>query len=204
MGILSASVSITRYAVEGVLKGPVIDSVMDGLKKNTITEIDQDILEMAAGWTSTNRPFFPEFEGSTFVVGPYFVFSLRIDRKKVSSKVVRKYVAMEITKKLHESGREYISREEKKMIKDNVTNMLYRRIPALPDIYDLVWDYEARRVLFFSNLKNANETVETLFLKSFSLTLVRMFPYTSATLDAELSNSQKDAVTNLSSKSFME
>ena len=111
---------------------------------------------------------------------------------------------MEITKKLNESGREYLSREEKRMIKDHVTSLLYRRVPAVPDIFDLVWDYEARQVLFFSNLKSANETVETLFLKSFSLTLVRMFPYTSAFYDADLSNTQKDFLTGLSPVGFME
>ncbi len=204
MGILSASVSITRYAVEGDLKGQFIDTVLDGLKKNTISEIDQEALEMTAGWTSTNKPYFPDFDGSSFVVGPYFIFSLRMDSKKVPSKVIQKYVAMEITKKLNESGREYLSREEKKMIKDNITNMLYRRVPAVPDIYDIIWNYEARQVLFFSNRKVANETVETLFLKSFSLTLVRMFPYTSALFETGLSDSQKDVLTGLSTTGFLE
>ncbi len=204
MGILSASVSITRYAVEGDLKGQFIDTVLDGLKKNTISEIDQEALEMTAGWTSTNKPYFPDFDGSSFVVGPYFIFSLRMDSKKVPSKVIQKYVAMEITKKLNESGREYLSREEKKMIKDNITNMLYRRVPAVPDIYDIIWNYEARQVLFFSNRKVANETVETLFLKSFSLTLVRMFPYTSALFETGLSDSQKDVLTGLSPTGFLE
>jgi recombination associated protein RdgC len=204
VGILSASVSITRYAVEGDLKGQFIDTVLDGLKKNTISEIDQEALEMTAGWTSTNKPYFPDFDGSSFVVGPYFIFSLRMDSKKVPSKVIQKYVAMEITKKLNESGREYLSREEKKMIKDNITNMLYRRVPAVPDIYDIIWNYEARQVLFFSNRKVANETVETLFLKSFSLTLVRMFPYTSALFETGLSDSQKDVLTGLSPTGFLE
>jgi recombination associated protein RdgC len=204
VGILSASVSITRYTVEGDLKGPVVDSVLEGLKKNTIMEIDQEVLEMTAGWTSTKRPYFPDFEGSSFVVGPYFIFSLRIDSKRVPSKVIQKYVAIEIKKKLSESGRQYLSREEKRMMKDNVTNMLYRRYPAVPNIIDLIWEYEARKVLFFSNQKSANETVETLFLKSFSMTLVRMFPYTGAMLESGLSNSQKDVLTGLSQTVFME
>ena len=53
------------------------------------------------------------------------------------------------------------------MIKDNITNMLYRRVPAAPDIYDLIWDYEARQALFFSSRKIANEVVETLFFEIF-------------------------------------
>jgi hypothetical protein len=45
--------------VEGTLKAPVMETVLAGLKNNTITEIDQEVLEAAAGWTSTHQPFFP-------------------------------------------------------------------------------------------------------------------------------------------------
>ncbi len=203
MGILSASVSITRYKVEGTLKSPVMEKVLEGLKHNTIADIDQEPVETSAGWTSTNQPFFPDFEGSSFVLGPHFIFSLRIDTKRVPTKVVQKYVAMETKKKLIESGREYISREEKKMLKDHVINMLYRRVPAVPSIYDLIWNHETGSVWFFSSLKGANETVETLFLKSFNLTLVRLFPFTSALYDADLSDGQKDAVMATTPTSFM-
>jgi len=203
LGILSASVSITRYKVEGKLKTPVMETVLAGLKNNTIAEIDQEIVETAAGWTSTQQPFFPDFEGSSFVVGPYFIFSLRIDTKRVPSKTVQKYVAIETKKKLAESGREYLSREEKRMIKDHVTNMLYRRIPGVPGIYDLVWEHEKGSVWFFTNLKSANETVETLFLKSFNLTLVRMFPYTSAFYDSDLGDRERDALMATTPINFM-
>lgn len=203
MGILSASVSITRYKVEGTINTPVMETVLTGLKKNTIPEIDQEVLETAAGWTSTHQPFFPDFEGSSFVVGSYFIFSLRIDTKRVPSKTIQKYVAIETKKKLVDSGREYLSREEKRMIKDHVTNMLYRRAAAVPGIYDLIWNYEAGSAWFFSNLKSANETVETLFSKSFNLTLMRMFPYTSAFYDADLSDSRRDAMAAATPTSFM-
>ena len=204
MGILSASVSITRYKVEGVVQVPVMECVLEGLKKNTIEDIDQGVSEIAVGWTSTHQPFYPDFKASSFVVGSHFVFSLRVDSKRVPTKVVQKHVAIETQKKLADSGREYLSREEKKMIKDHVTNMLYKRVPAVPNIYDLIWNHEAGQVWFFSNQKGANEAVETLFLKSFKLTLVRLFPYTSALFDAGLSDGQRDLLTSLSPMNFME
>lgn len=203
MGILSSSVSITRYKVDGKLKPPALESFLDGLKKNSISEIDQEVIESTAGWTSTRQPFFPDFEGSSFMVGPYFVFSLRIENKRVPTKVIQKYIALETKKKLEESGREYLSREEKKIIKDHVTNMLYKRVPAVPGIYDVIWNYEAERLWFFSNQKSANEVVENLFLKSFNLTLLRLFPYTSAQYDADLTDSQRDALMAVSPTEFM-
>jgi DNA recombination-dependent growth factor C len=189
--------------VDGKLKKPVLESVLDGLKKNSISLIENDIQESVAGWTSTREPFFPDFEGSSFVVGPHFVFSLRIENKRVPAKVIQKYVAIETKKKLVDSGREYLSREEKKMIKDHVTNLLYKRVPAVPSIYDVIWNYESESVWFFSNQKKANEAVETLFLKSFNLTLIRMFPYTSVVYDADFDHNKKDAFLAASPTSFM-
>ena len=57
MGLLSSSVSITRYKVEGEVETPVIESVTRGLKQNILNEIDQDEAEKTSGWTSFNNPF---------------------------------------------------------------------------------------------------------------------------------------------------
>ena len=42
---------------------------------------------------------------------------------------------------------EYLSSHEKQMIKDRVINDLNIRIPATPNLYDLVWDTDASMVL---------------------------------------------------------
>jgi hypothetical protein len=84
------------------------------------------------------------------------------------------------------------------MIKDHVMNELCMRIPATPNIYDLVWNYEDSSVWFFSNLKAANEELETLFSKSFDLSLIRIFPFTAAYLSSEISDSQRDKLQQLS------
>ena len=78
MGFLSATTSLTRYRVEGKLEDPVVDSVYSGLRPNTISDIDENVSENAAGWTSFREPFVPSFEGSNFCIGNYFLFSLRM------------------------------------------------------------------------------------------------------------------------------
>ena len=80
--------------------------------------------------------------------------------------------------------------------------MLSLRIPATPNIYDLIWNYEAASLWFFTNLKGANEDLETLFSKSFNLRLIRLFPYTSADITAGLSNKEKDVLLKLSPSVF--
>lgn len=204
MGLLSSSVSITRYKVEGKLEKPVLETVANGLKKNAIQEIDDDVSEKAVGWTSFDKPFKPDFEGSSFVIGTHMIFSLRIDKKTIPQKIVQKHYNMEMAKKLSESGREYLSRNEKKLIKEHVINTLSLRIPATPNIYDLIWNYEESYLWFFSNLKAANEELETLFSKSFKQNLIRLFPYTTADLLAGLSDTDRDVLSKLSPTTFME
>ena len=204
MGILSSSVSITRYQVKGNLKTPILETVANGFRKNAITEIDEDVSENAVGWTSFHNPFQPDFSGSSFVYGNYFVFSLHVDKKSISPKLFKKHFTMESAKHLASSGRQFLSRSEKKVLKDQVFHKLSVRIPATPNIYDAIWNYEESCLWFFSNLKAANEELETLFSRSFQITLIRLFPYTAANLTMALSGSEKDQLSSLSPSGFTE
>jgi DNA recombination-dependent growth factor C len=203
MSILSGTVSITRYKVQGKISAPIIDYISDGLKSNTILEIDNQISDKSIGWTSFDKPFQPDFDGSSFVYGNYFVFALRIDKKNIAAKVLKKHYTIEVAKRLADSGRDFLSKTEKKLVKEHVINQLSARIPATPNIYDLVWNYEDSMIWFFSNLKAANEELETLFAKSFNLSLIRLFPYTAAQQSADLSDSQLDELQKLSPTQFI-
>jgi len=203
MGILSSSTSITRYLIKGKPVIPAYESVEKALKANAIPEIDESVSGKVIGWTSFETPYRADFRGSSFSYGPYFVFSLRIDKKVLSPKIVQKHISLETEKRLKSSGREFFSADEKKMIKDHVVNLLNLRIPATPNIYDLIWDHDKETLWFFTTLKSANEELETLFLKSFKLSLIRLFPYTMADLASDLSSAQKDELAKLSPISFL-
>ena len=203
MSLSSNTVSITQYNVQGQYNSRVIDTIADGLTKNTISDIDQQVLDKAVGWTSFDKPFQPDFSGSAFVYGNYFIFSLRIDKKNIPAKVLKKHYTIEAARRMGESGRDYLSKTEKKMIKDHVLNALSLRIPATPNIYDVVWNYEESSLWFFSNLKAANEELETLFSKSFRLSIIRIFPYTAADISSNLTDSQRDELQQISPTQFV-
>jgi DNA recombination-dependent growth factor C len=202
MGILSSAVSITRYRVEGKIDGPVIEIVSKGLKKNAIPEIDEEAESKAAGWTSFETPFHPNFDGSSFVFGNLFVFALRIDRKSIPAKLLKKHLARETSKRLAKTNRRFLSKDEKQALKDKVINDLAIRIPSTPTVYDLIWNYEASSLWFYSNLRSANEEIETLFRRSFNIGLLRLFPYTAADITADLSDSERDVLIGLSPTHF--
>lgn len=203
MGLLSPSVSVTQYRVEGRLPSPVTENVTAALQNNTIDDIDNDASEQTFGWTPFDDPYGPDFEGSQFAIDPAWVFALRLDKKHIPSKVLKKHYNVEVAKRLSASGRDYLSRTEKKQVKEHVVTVLSTRIPATPNVYDVLWHYEEGRLWFFSNLKAANEALETLFTRSFPLRLVRLFPYT-AGLHAGLSGPDRDSLDQLKPTHFME
>jgi DNA recombination-dependent growth factor C len=154
-------------------------------------------MEKSAGWTSFESPFKPDFEASPLAYGTHMIFSLRIDKKKVPGKVLAKQVNMETARRLQKSDRKTLSKAEKTQLKDEVLHRLLLRMPATPNIYDVVWDYEGQSLWFFSNLKAANEELEALFAKTFKQSIIRMFPYTMADMSCGLSGPEKDALVNL-------
>lgn len=202
MGILSSNVSITRYNVMGNFDEPVMDNMTKILSQNAIVEIDNENFDKSSGWTSFEDHFKPDFTGNNFVMGSYFIFSFRIDKKVIPSKIVNKLYRQEVSRKLKESGRDFLSRNEKKQIKEDVVGQLSLRIPATPNVFDIIWDFEKSNLCFFSTQKTANEEFESFFTKSFKMNLVRHFPYT-ATIKS-LKDSEKDIFEKLLPSYFME
>jgi DNA recombination-dependent growth factor C len=202
MGLFSAAVSITRYRVDGKIEDPVTETVAKGLKKNAISEIDEDTIEKGSGWTSLENPFQPGFEGASFVYGSLFVFSLRVDRKSIPAKLLKKHMTLETSKRLAKARRHFLSKDEKQALKEKVTAELTMRIPSTPNVYELIWDYEKSTVCFFSGLRSANEELETLFKRSFNSSLIRVFPYTAADLQSDLTDQERDILIGLSPTHF--
>lgn len=201
MGLVSGAVSLTRYLVEGKLKEPIVPTIAQALRAHAISE-ESDRSEKVVGWTSFRTPFQPRFERSEFSIGSYLVFSLRIDRKVIPPRIFRKEYALEAAKRLVQTGRQYLTRDEKNMVKEHVTLSLWARIPSAPEVYDLLWNYEARELWFFSNFRAANEELETLFAQSFGLALIRLFPFTMADLAAGLGDGERDHLLKLSPTMF--
>lgn len=202
MSLLASAASITRYQVLEELEKPITETVYEGLQQNRIPEIDDVETALSSGWTSFQDPYTPSFEGSAFVYGSYFLFSLRIDKKTIPSKLIQKYMAIEIAKKREATGREFLSKNEKQMIKEHVVNLLNLRIPATPNIYNVLWNYESSRVWFFTHLKGPNEILETLYKTSFGLTLKRIFPFSFAESNPKMSAFDRDQLLSLSPTNF--
>ena len=197
MGIISSAHSVSRYHIDGNIEGSIIEDVRNGLIQHSIPKIESEYDEISAGWTPVESPYNPDFEKFPFQFGTYFLFCLRIDKKSIPGKLIQKYMAIEIEKKKQASGRDFISKNEKSEIKEMVTDILMHKMPSLPNIYDVLWNYEEKNLYLFTTQKAANEFFETIFFKSFKMKPVRLFPYTLVETKSAFSASQKDRVLSL-------
>ncbi|MFO7964800.1 MAG: recombination-associated protein RdgC [Desulfobacterales bacterium] len=203
MGLLSSTASIVRYRINGKIETSVKETILKSLSKFSINdELEDEVSDKVVGWTSFSNPYHPDFSGMQFDVGSYFIFSLRIDKRNISSKLIQKHVAHASAIRLKDTGRRYLSRDEKRAVREHVVNELRMRIPATPNVYDLLWHHDKGILFFFSTLKSANEELETLFFKTFGFSLIRLFPYTMAELSMNLSDAQKDILLNVSPTTF--
>jgi len=202
MGLLSATMSLARYRVSGEVPDPFMDTVRERLKNFMIREIDNDPAEKSVGWTCFETPYEPDFDKANLVFGTHLVFSLRIDKKQIPAKVMNKHLHAATAKRLAETERSSLTRNETQELRDQVARRLYTRIPATPNIYEVVWNYEGASLWFFSTQKAANEELESLFAKAFKLSIIRLFPFTEADLTCGLTDEQKDGLHQLQPTAF--
>lgn len=176
MGILSGSVTTTRYKIDGELSG---EAILEGIKKFRFADLDDHETEYSSGWTSAEKNFIPDFD-KIFNVSGYLVFSLRIDKKNIPANVVKKNVVLESDRRLKGSGKDFLTKAEKKEIKEQVAAMIAHKMPLSPEIHDVLVDLNEGTVSIFTGSQSVCDEFETLFSKSFRTRLIRLFPFTMA------------------------
>ncbi len=186
MALLSTSQAVVRYHVPDCpvdLDAGVAEHVRRGLVQGKMPVEKNEYDEIVVGWVPFEGPYNPDFEKHGFVFGVYFVFSMRVDKKTIPAKALAEQLDIAVQKKLAEVDREFLSKGERAELKELVMDKLFKQVPFVPTIYEIVWDYEGKTIMFFSTQNSANELFETLFLKSFGIKIHRLFPYTLAARD---------------------
>ena len=76
-------------------------------------------------------------------------------------------------------------------------DVLMHKMPSIPNVYDILWNYDSADLFLLTTQKAANEFFETIFLKSFNLKPIRLFPYTLVETKSAFSSAQKDQILTL-------
>ena len=95
MGFISGSASFVRFGVEGELPENIWDFIAERVAAFSFQDIDDTYDEFSIGWVSVLNMFDSEFEYGSYANGDYVTLTLRIDERKVSQAIVKKFCAKE-------------------------------------------------------------------------------------------------------------
>ncbi len=177
MGFINGTASFVRFSVEGDLPENIWDFIADRVVAFGFRDIDETYEESSIGWVSVLNMFDTEFDYASYAAGNYVTLSMRIDERKVSSAIVKKFVQKEEERVKKEKQIPKIPRSMRVEIKERIQNELMRKALPMPAVFDLCWNLENSTLLFFSTNKKAQALLEDLFKESFGLTLMQQIPY---------------------------
>jgi len=177
MGFLKGTAGFVRFAVEGELPENIWDFIADRVVSFAFRDIDETFEEDSLGWVSVSNMFDTDFDYASYAAGNYVTLTMRLDERKISAVIVKKFVMKEEERIKKEKQIPKISRSMRVEIKERIQNELMRKALPLPSVFDLCWNLEDSTLLFFSTNKKAQAMLEDLFKETFGMTLIQQIPY---------------------------
>lgn len=177
MGLLTGSASLTRFSVVGELPESFWDFAAQRVSAMSFKDIDDTMDEYSIGWVSVADMFDASFAYSSYAAGDYIALTMRVDERKVTPSVLKKYVMKEQERFKREKQIQRLNRAARLEIKERIRAELIRKSPPVPSTYDLCWNLADNTLLFFSTSKKAMALLEDLFKETFNLSLILQIPW---------------------------
>ncbi len=180
MSFLARSSSFVRFSVEGELPDNPLEFLADRISSFVFEDIDDTFEEYSVGWVSVLNMFDSAFAYGSHLYGDYVVLSLRVDERKVSPSILKKFTQKEEERIKKEKQVPKLSRTLRLEIKERIKTELTRKAMPVPAVYDLVWSLSESALYFFSTNKKAHMLLEDFFKDCFGLVLMLQIPFTTA------------------------
>lgn len=178
--ILSASVGLTRYRVVEEVPDSLIREIPEQLSKFAFQDIDHTSEERSFGWVNFDDMLDDKWSMSPPEKGQYFTFSLRLDTRRIQPAVLKKHYQIALNHEMAEAkkeGKNFISRDRKKEIKDQVTLKLRARSLPIPAVFEVVWNVPENRIFLATTNSKIMDMFEEYFNNTFDLNLEPLTPF---------------------------
>jgi len=180
MGLLKGSASFVRFTLEGDLPENPLDYIAERIVSFSFKDIDDTYDEYSIGWVSILNMFDSQFEFASYVAGDYITLTLRIDERKVSPAILKKFAQKEEERIKSERQIPKLGRTMKVEIKERIKVELMRKAIPVPSTFELCWNLSESTLLFFSTNKKIHAVLEDFFKETFGLLIRQQIPYTIA------------------------
>ncbi|MBG0791540.1 MAG: recombination-associated protein RdgC [Desulfovibrionaceae bacterium] len=180
MSILSASLGLTRYRIIEEVPRELLQQVPEKLKQFCMIDIDGTADERAFGWTNIDDMLDMNWTQSPPEKGAYLTFSLRLDTRRIPPAVLKKHNAIALNKELEhnkEQGKNFVSRDRKREVKEQVVLRLRARTLPIPAVFDVVWNPAENRIYLATTNAKVCALFEDHFASTFDLHLEPLTPF---------------------------
>jgi len=177
MGMLSRTATFVRYSVEGELPENFWEFAAEKIAQFSFRDIDDTFEEYSIGWVAVDNMFDSSFAHASYAAGDQIVLALRIDERKVSNTLLKKFSLKEEERVKKEHNAPRLSRGHRQQIREDVRLQLIKKALPLPSIYELSWSLTDNTLLFFSTSAKAQSVLEDFFKECFGLTIMLQVPY---------------------------
>ncbi|GFM36208.1 recombination-associated protein RdgC [Desulfovibrio psychrotolerans] len=180
MGFMNASASFTRFQITEPVPSELWAQIPDKLKQFAFQEIEETAEERGWGWVCYDDMLDSFWRTAPPEKGEFITFSLRLDTRRVSAAVMKKYLTLAIReeeKRIKEQGKKYIARERKKELKEQVQLKLRARTLPVPAEFNAVWNIQTGIVYFASTQSKVLDLFAEHFSTTFGLDLEPLTPY---------------------------
>jgi hypothetical protein len=191
MGLLSRTSTFVRYSVEGQLPENFWDFAAERIAQFAFRDIDDTFDEYSIGWVAVDNMFDSAFTHASYTVGDQIVLSMRIDERKVSKTLLKKFTLKEEERLKKERQVPRLNRNQRIQIKEDVHLRLVKKALPVPSVYDLSWNLANNTLLFFSISPKAQSILEDFFKECFGLTIVLQVPYLAAANLLDISEQER-------------
>jgi len=191
MGLLSRTSTFVRYSVEGQLPDNFWDFAAERIAQFSFKDIDDTFDEYSIGWVSVDNMFDSGFAHASYAVGDQIVLSLRVDERKVSKILLKKFTLKEEERLKKERQVPHLNRNQRLQIKEDVHLRLVKKALPVPSVYDLSWNLANNTLLFFSISPKAQSILEDFFKECFGLTIILQVPFLAAANLLDLSEQER-------------
>lgn len=187
------SLSARRYRIEGAL--PSVESA-DFARRLTERRFEplSPHEERTFGWVTADNCLDARFETGSTVRGPCAVFALRVDRRRVNSRLLRAMMDLEFRGRKKDAERAAegaggageggskrlggrISRDERAEIRKALTEELLRNTNPTMEVHPVLVYPRDGIVLFGALGKPANELFRAAFADTFDVSLSALTPF---------------------------
>lgn len=180
MSFLSASVGLARYRIIEDVPATLFPEVPNKLREWAFRDIDETADERSFGWTNFDDMLDVAWRVSPPEKAHYLAFSLRLETRRVQPAVFKKHYQLALNAELakaKEQGKNFVGRERKKELKEQVMLKLRARSLPIPAVFGALWNTQTGHVWLDTTNAKARALFEDLFAMTFELHLEPLSPF---------------------------